>query len=1339
MIVRRRNRIALCGLLAALATALLPSAAMACTDTHLQSKDSVDGSIIAYEDQTGYDGPRKHSISVWNDLGEIKIKADSATTITDLEFVTKDKAPKNHPDWDAQWTPRTGADQIQYFKNNFGDLDSTARNDVAAHELGHALAIHDHYCEDKYYALMLHNVPYGISKPQAHDKKDYKSKWGDSSKSRSSRALGNKVPPPALQGVTPSGPASVAIVGQSLAQLDRVTLRTNRGAFDYFNPGLDALANESGVFVSWSNTEIRISDLTLGGVEAHVIDGFDAGGSLRTSLDFPNFTVQLGDDAPPTASLLGFVELAGSSLQYNVGSTLYFNPAGSGQVRVQISALDASGISGVSFPDLDGAATGWTTGGTDSSGPSPYTWDYTWAPGAAGSGATSALVTDSVGNTATVPFNVTPDSAGPTGGQLSYADGPSSSTVITVNSLPGVDGASGLASWNLQRAQAALANGACSPFGAFGTIGPANPSATYVDAGLSSSNCYRYRLVATDNVGNQTTYLGASTVQVDASSPINGSIAVPDVVTNLSAQAIAFNTGSDPDSGVESWLLQRRTAPYANASCGPFGSYVTVGAVSPTAPYTDTDLANLTCIQYRLVVADKAGNTTTYNSGGTLRVDRTAPAAGNISYADAVTNSTIVAVASNAGGDSGSGIASAQLQRSVAGFAAGTCGAFAAYANIGQSSAPATYSDATLQSANCYRYRLLVTDGAGNVTEYTSAAIVKVDAATPAGGSLVAPNAITNSAATSIGFSVGADSESGVGSWRLERHSASYANGTCGSYGAFATVGGVNPSPPFNDSSLADLTCYQYQLVVSDQAGNTAVYSSSSSLRIDQTPPTATISASGAGAVAVSGTTSDAGSGVAAILVTYDDGAGHSGTICSPAPAASWACTWNTSAVPSGSYTVRVRATDGADNPATATQTVTVAPSSPKGLLDTSFGVNGFAVTDVGTNAVQANDSLLTPVSGRILTVGTRTDADGSHSLVMTQHTSSGQLVTAFGSNGVAAYRYQANTKGEAVTIDSQGRIYVAGGLNQSQFFTARLGVTRFNSDGSLDASYGTNGTATIQDGGNFSAWTHTAGAIAIDDQGRAVVVSTAGNGSANMVVDRFTTAGAADASFGSNGILHLMPSGMMQSDGYALALLPNGQMLVAGDSYAANDITATVYRLDSSGSVDTSYGTNGYFRSLTAGVGSSVRKLTFPSGGGTLMALYASGGTGVGVGKLTAAGALDASYGTSSGATFLPISAETARDIDMLMTDDGITIAVARAGSNNNNPDKIALGAFNPDGTAETDFGSNGVVDTSWPNGKAQPASIVLLPDTRLVVSSTGTLTANNAQRFLLNAYTTS
>ncbi|MFZ1879374.1 MAG: Ig-like domain-containing protein [Gaiellaceae bacterium] len=257
------------------------------------------------------------------------------------------------------------------------------------------------------------------------------------------------------------------------------------------------------------------------------IDG--AGNSEATKT-----TAMIKVDTIAPADALSLASASGAFLN---GSTLFYKANAAGSFTFVDTVTDlTSGPSSASFPALTGSE-GWThaaeTVTTPAGGPyvsSPYTWTATHTKPMTRTVTSSDVAANSSLGT-TVTF--TSDTTAPTGGSISY-----SSALYTALSVPialsngtdtggsGVDGASGI----VQRDQTALTDGVCGTFpGTFSTtvalVGGADTSG-------GSGNCYRYRYVISDNVGNRATWASASVAKVDvpasAPAPAPASVAALD-------------------------------------------------------------------------------------------------------------------------------------------------------------------------------------------------------------------------------------------------------------------------------------------------------------------------------------------------------------------------------------------------------------------------------------------------------------------------------------------------------------------------------------------------------------------------------------------------------------------------------------------------------------------------------------------------------------------------------------------------------------------------------------------------------------------------------------------
>ncbi len=205
------------------------------------------------------------------------------------------------------------------------------------------------------------------------------------------------------------------------------------------------------------------------------------------------------------------------------------------------------------------------------------------------------------------------------------------------------------------------------------------------------------------------------------------------------------------------------------------------------------------------------------------------------------------------------------------------------------------------------------------------------------------------------------------------------------------------------------------------------------------------------------------------------------------------------------------------------------------GAVDTTFGTDGTititAANDPGFMGGEGIGQIIALANGNLLA----SVAGGTVEL-----TTQGNLVTAFGVGGEIAgagdIAVQADGKIVAV-VDTAGSPYL---------------LERFNPNGSLDTTFGTGGAAKVIP---TAAGASIAGTV-IDSAGRAVVsvvqvsgsrsTSTDVPTSATTSVERFTTAGVPDATFGTAGVVTTAtesdPDGVILSPG-TVAIAPDGTL----------------------------------------------------------------------------------------------------------------------------------------------------------------------------------------------------
>jgi hypothetical protein len=130
-------------------------------------------------------------------------------------------------------------------------------------------------------------------------------------------------------------------------------------------------------------------------------------------------------------------------------------------------------------------------------------------------------------------------------------------------------------------------------------------------------------------------------------------------------------------------------------------------------------------------------------------------------------------------------------------------------------------------------------DAADNATPLNI--LFEEDHTGPSGGTVsVSPAGYTTATSTTVSFTPGADSQSGIsGAAALLQRASAVDNhdGTCGTFGSFATIATAPSGSTYPDSGLLQ-GCYRYQYVVSDSVGNSTAFGPTSAVIVDTTAPT---------------------------------------------------------------------------------------------------------------------------------------------------------------------------------------------------------------------------------------------------------------------------------------------------------------------------------------------------------------------------------------------------------------------------------------------------------------------------------------------------------------------
>ena len=223
-------------------------------------------------------------------------------------------------------------------------------------------------------------------------------------------------------------------------------------------------------------------------------------------------------------------------------------------------------------------------------------------------------------------------------------------------------------------------------------------------------------------------------------------------------------------------------------------------------------------------------------------------------------------------------------------------------------------------------------------------------------------------------------------------------------------------------------------------------------------------------------------------------------------------------------------------------------------VLDTSFNTTaGYVKTDVNNSSSDIGNAVAIDTTGNIIVAGT-----ASNDFAVVRYTSAGVLDTSFDTDGKTTTDIGSSTtdSANAVAIQNDGKIVVAGTSNGD------FALVRYNSDGSLDTSFGVGGKKTTDIG---SSTTDAANAVAIQNDGKIVV---AGTSDGNFALARYNYNGSLDTTFGTTGIV-TTDIGSTTDVAYGITVQSDGKILLTGVS--SGDFA--VVRYAATGGLDTTFG----------------------------------------------------------------------------------------------------------------------------------------------------------------------
>jgi uncharacterized delta-60 repeat protein len=383
------------------------------------------------------------------------------------------------------------------------------------------------------------------------------------------------------------------------------------------------------------------------------------------------------------------------------------------------------------------------------------------------------------------------------------------------------------------------------------------------------------------------------------------------------------------------------------------------------------------------------------------------------------------------------------------------------------------------------------------------------------------------------------------------------------------------------------------------------------------------------------------------------------------------------------------------------------------GPLDLSFGSGGRVNTSFGVGIPGYASAVIIQPDGKILTAGV-----AGISSALARYNVDGSLDSSFGSDGRVTNRFFGYGAGaSSVLLQPDGKI-VTGGYAYLDGSTGVFALARYNSDGSPDSSFGVEGRANT----GFGSRGAGVSSLGLLPDGKIVAAGGRsgdyGSGGSDFALARYNKDGSLDTSFGIEGKLTTDFFGGQDGAG-AVIIQPDGKIVAIGSATLESKPVLAAVRYNASGSLDSRFGSNGKFTSDFLGRGAEASAGILQPDGKMLLAGISRTQAAIynydfGLMRLNPDGGLDSTFGDGGKVS-----------IDFFGYDDwAISVALQRNGkivlcgvvSVEMFRGNFRIARLNNNGTVDASFGDAGSVILDFSNSGAQ--GIAIQADGKIVVA---------------------
>ena len=397
------------------------------------------------------------------------------------------------------------------------------------------------------------------------------------------------------------------------------------------------------------------------------------------------------------------------------------------------------------------------------------------------------------------------------------------------------------------------------------------------------------------------------------------------------------------------------------------------------------------------------------------------------------------------------------------------------------------------------------------------------------------------------------------------------------------------------------------------------------------------------------------------------------------------------------------------------TQDIVVVRYNSDGSLDTTFSGDGIQTTDIGFHDDIGN-AIKVQADGKIVVAGS-TGSASVQNFALVRYNADGSLDTTFSGDGLVSTDFAGGTdQGYALALQGDGKLFVSGYATTSNGMD--FAAARYTADGSLDATFDTDGKALV----DFNAEFEYGLSAALQADGKLLVAGLIGFDIRAGAVARFNPDGSLDSDFSGDGKVLTQVAGS-EDIAYAIALQPDGKLVVAGYT-DSEGWDFSLARFNPDGSLDETFSGDGLVITQVSSGDAVIKDVVIQADGKIVVAGEAEGviTSDFALARYNADGSLDTSFDGDGWLTTDIAFGEDYASAMLLQPDGKIVVA----GYSYNSGYNFALARYNPNGSLDTTFDGDGKLTTDFSAGTDYASDVALQADGKIVLSGSSSATGN-------------